>query len=432
MQRIVALGGDISCLRKIQQMNFGEYCNHNFKYYYPEAQEGDHYNSFLLTETFALFNDKSTTLRSKLKFSYDISKNIGKSKSFRIQIKSLILGTYRVRNLESLIYFSRYFFKFSNFLTIVFSLFGILRVPETIIVKMLKFRYSRHVGFEQLIDEINPNLILLLSSGYDSMFFLLSLIKNRASYLLVINNWDNPSSKAIIPKKFEFVALWNYEQVSQVIKISKKQANKLTVLGSTTSDSAHNKYANKINLKYNQPGNALLYIGQQNKYDEIADVLRIADLIRTEKTPYSRLIYRPHPLSLNKLKRIASNLKNLENVEISTSHDLNLNEYQGIISLPTTLLLEVVLSKVPAIVYLPSNRLYRKDPRTIWNYKHFDNFKSLNSLKVIPNFSKLKIAIKNGIPPQITPPTEAFQDIFPKFTENYTFRLKLIIENILK
>ena len=132
------------------------------------------------------------------------------------------------------------------------------------------------------------------------------------------------------------------------------------------------------------------------------------------------------------LLRIASNLKSLENVEISTSHDLNLNEYRGIISLPTTLLLEVVLSKVPAIVYLPSNRLYRKDPRTMWNYKHFDNFKSLDSLKVIPNFSELKIAIKNGIPPQITPPTEVFQDIFPKFTENYTFRLKLLIENILK
>jgi len=432
MKIIVALGGDISCLTKIQKMNLDEFCNNDYRYFYPVAQKIDDHNSFLLTETVALINDRSTILRSKLKFSYDISKNIFKSSSFRIQIKSLIFGTYRIRNLESLVYFSRYFFTYSNFLTIIFSLCGLAQIPERIITKMLKFRYRKYVAFEKLLDEINPNLILLVSSGYDNLFFVLSLISNRARYLLVINNWDNPSSKAIIPKRFDFVALWNYEQISQITEISKKHNKNLMVLGSTTSDDAHVKYGHKINSNYQQSKDGLLYIGQQNKYDEISDILKIANFIKSEKTPYSRLIYRPHPLSSNKLKRIASNMKNLENVEICTSQSLNLNEYKGIISLPTTLLLEVVLSKVPAIVYLPANKLYRRDPRTMWNYKHFDNFKSLAPLKVVFSFSKLKIMIKDGLPTQLTPPSEVFQEIFPRFENNYSFRLKSIIENILK
>jgi hypothetical protein len=260
----------------------------------------------------------------------------------------------------------------------------------------------------------------------------MSLSKNKPKTALLINNWDNPTSKAIIPKWLDFIALWNYEQRSQIAEINNIEFEKMIVLGSPTADVAYSRYNLKRAPKVPNFGSKLLYLGQQNKYDEISDLLEISKFIADEKTPYSRLFYRPHPLSQNKMKRIESNLHKLNRIEVCTCKNLNLNEFDGIISLPTTLILELVLSKVPAIIYLPLSKTFRRNPQVMWSYKHFDNFKQLGAIKTVSNFEHLKVLIKNGLPLQVTPPDDKFQKIFPKFDNSYLNRIQLLIEKILE
>ncbi len=430
MKKIIAIGGDKSCSLKIQQLNLEELNDRNFEYHTPGHPSNGPLEDGIMTEVLNLIADKSTTIRSRLKFSYDLAKNFSKSSSFRIQLACLIFGNYRIKNYVSLRFFLHHFFKLNNFLVIVFCIMGFGRISEDLILKLLKFKYKKYLDLEKFLNQLNPSVVLLLSSGFDNLLFVLNLVQSQASFILVINNWDNPTSKAIIPKRFNRVAVWNFEQVAQVVQISDRNVRDLIVIGSSTADIAYNKYSNNKTLNTLKSKADLLYIGQQNRYDEISDLVEIDNLIRSGSTPYSGLTYRPHPLSQNKMKRIISNMEILKHIQINTSKDLNLFEFRGIIVLPTTLLLEVILSNVPAIIYLPKNKMYRKDPRTMWNYMHFNNLKLLSPISIDYSLSQLKISIKTGIPSQTNIPQHLFQEIFPRFDNTYKSRIHSVIKSL--
>jgi hypothetical protein len=205
----------------------------------------------------------------------------------------------------------------------------------------------------------------------------------------------------------------------------------LKVIGSKTADDAYRKYITEIAPILNQE-KTLLYIGQQNSYDEIGDLLRIQNYLNDNpRSYYRKLAYRPHPLSRMKMKRLNLHKNDIKNIDVVLESSIDLRKFDGIICLPTTLVLEVVLSKKPAIIYTPKSQNYRRDPAQMWNYDHFNEFKQEGFLKVIKDFNQLKYYLEYGLPMQKEFNQSKLEYFFPFYTENYTTRFSQLVQQIV-
>jgi hypothetical protein len=87
------------------------------------------------------------------------------------------------------------------------------------------------------------------------------------------------------------------------------------------------------------------------------------------------------------------------------------------------MLLEVVLSGVPYLVYTPHHLNYLFSPRVTWRYYHFDRVREILQIPVVKNLSDLLETIRLGIPKQTDFQMKSFEKIFPHFTINYETRL---------
>jgi len=379
-----------------------------------------------------LQHDKRLRLISDLEFTYNISKYAFTNTSMRIRLFTILFGSYKFGSIIGFKLFVKHICKFRNLLMLIPTVFGLLKIPKCFLFLTFFLNKKKVNKFFQNLDHLELDLIILFSSGYDNLTFLFNTFFNNKNtkLLMIINNWDNPSSKSFISEKFNFVALWNKQQMQHISKFNKISENQMHIIGSTTADLAYSKYEILVD-SVNSNEKKLLYIGQQNNYDELNDLMKINAYIRGKPNSfYKRLIYRPHPLSKFKIKRLESNKHKLNGIDILLGKTVNLTEYDGIICLPTTFILEVVLSKRPALIYAPKSKVYRRNPARMWEYIHFNEFKDLGIVSVSNKFSNLKRHLDSGLPAQNSFESEKFYDLFPKFADNYSTRLLTLIHNI--
>ena len=434
MKKVLVLGGDLACVKKLEGMDFESINNVNFRYIHPSRDLGPQSEIYSTLDT--IISNNFITRRAKAKFAYKISKNFLLSRSFKIQLGVVLLSNYRVRSIRTFYYFLRYIIKIQTLLYYCSVIMGFLKIPEYIVDKLINYNLKEHELLSKILAEIKPSFTIILSSGYDNLIYLSKIVEKNSfgKLILIINNWDNLSSKGFIGKEIDYVALWNHQQINHSTKISKVSNIKLTVIGSPTADSAYFKYStsNLQKTQKNNPNKRLLYIGQQSKYDEISDVKRIATLLNSNNSKYNSLTYRPHPFTMSKTKQILAQQSNLTEVDINTDREIDLLEFDAIITLPTTFLLEVILSRVPAVLYLPSNKLYRKDPATMWQYTHFDPLRENLPMVSVKDLNVLQTYIVNGFPQQNIFSNESIDNLFPRFSKTYEERVDTLLTKILE
>jgi hypothetical protein len=132
-----------------------------------------------------------------------------------------------------------------------------------------------------------------------------------------------------------------------------------------------------------------------------------------------------------KSKRIFESSSRLSKIEIDTSNALNLYKFSGVITLPTSLLLEVLLSDVPALIYLPSDKENRRAPRIMWKYKHFDIIKSHNPITIIHDIENLKKALLQKFPLQNPLNFALMEELLPKLEGTYSQRINTLVRKTL-
>jgi len=357
-----------------------------------------------------------------------------KGYSFRRRCGREILGKHRPRNLESAHLFAKYFFSKMTLLRFIFLFLGLIRIPENLLLLFFKnYIKSRSIKLNALFEYWKPRLVVVQSSGFDPLSIAIRTYKSHFGFqiLYLVNNWDNPSSKMILTKDLDYIGSWNHEQIHQISQKSSYPKERVHVVGSASIDEAYSRITPSYTFSHsNRAGSKLLFVGQQNECDELSHVTRLAFEISKGGTPYKGLVYRPHPISSEKLKRISQldELQTLFKLDFSPSVDFSL--YTGVICLPTTLILEVYLSGIPAIVYTPKDSKFRTDPFSMWRYEHFDNLKSILPFPAVHNFSDLMLQVRKGLPNYSKNIPAKFQEIFPRLEPDFCSRLVSLVARI--
>lgn len=432
MKKILIICGDNRNSKKFAEMNFSEFNKANLEYVYPLNKNLDTFQTHLDEEYNYLLNSYQTSLRANIKFVYNLAKFFYFSSSFRIHLHVMLFGNYRIFNKKGLILFINHMLKLKTLLYFCSAFLGFVRFPEKIFNRLLNFKYSDSKIFTNILEKISADFIVFVTSGRDNFHFLFNTSRkdSKATYIMIIANWDGPSSKNIVSKNFDHVGVWNSQQVSQVERFGlfNKQ---VSVIGSPAGDLAHNLYSKSFATHVNNSSSKrLLYIGQRNNFDEISDVISIQQYLNFNHTVYSKVVYRPHPLSTMKAKRIELSKIDLSDIEINSAEVLNLREFDGIICLPTTFLLEVLLTQIPAVVYSPKDNFNRRDPNTMWSYKHFDPIRKLAPIKVVKDFQELLLLISIGLPSPKPISDKIMNSLFPRFDTTFKHRVDMLVNKI--
>ena len=106
------------------------------------------------------------------------------------------------------------------------------KISYFILEKLIK-NYSTSLRHNQLIS--NYDLIVIPNSGFDSDFdYLIKLSKNNSvlSYMLV-DNWDNLSSKSIMMFKPSYLAVMSEQCLNHAIEIQGISREKIYIIGNS-------------------------------------------------------------------------------------------------------------------------------------------------------------------------------------------------------
>lgn len=381
-----------------------------------------------------IMDDKRLRRNARLFSMYNYGKYFFKTPYFRTRCNFLLFSKYRITDYSSLKIVLRHVSN-SKMLFIFFYL-GFLHVPTYIVKWLLSTNVKVINKFEQILDKIEPQVVLLLDNGSSPMFFLMNMIDKPLNrrLVLLIYSWDNPTTKLFVDKKFDFIGTWNQNQIYELEAIYGYSSNRCKVIGSNVSDNTYssNKNLTPLEVVTSKYSNTLLVLGMAANSDELLDVIGISRIIRSGQSKYKHIVYRPHPLCAYSKKMIIKFQKEISDLQIQVNqeHDFTLKYYDAIICFPSTLLLEVIISRKPAVFYTPSYSRWRSDPNLISRATYFEKLISLNSISKIDSFSNLDSSIRVGLPDQKSFLMHDFETILPRLDMTYADRVNKFIISI--
>lgn len=429
MKNVLVIGGNLGTNKKIENLNFTK--TQLFNIFTTNSEKIFQFDdgTQIISSLKRIFEDPKLTYFCEIFFISEISRRLFSSSSMRIRLGVALFGNQKPIGSANFLLFVKHICKLKTIVLLLAFLYGFFRLPRYLMLSFFRLRNTSVYDFKNLLKKLKISKLVLLTSGYDNISFLIQLIRKNLpiQYYMLIDNWDNPSSKSIIPKMYRKIGVWNAQQIKEIKVVSKLDYSKCKVIGSIYADRVYNNYRGNLKDKptnrVNHINKTLLFIGQQNKSDEALEVLNLYKFIKARNSPYNELVYRPHPISgqNQKIMRIGK-WDDLE-IELDLRDDIDLREYDGIVCLPTTMLFEVVISKVPTIIYIPQHKSYRRDPFTMWKYMHFKPLKSELPFPLVNNYDMLKKTLKKEIVAPKNFSKEILDSLFPKFENTYEDRI---------
>lgn len=191
---------------------------------------------------------------------------------------------------------------------------------------LARFLSDKLSGLNKLNFDNKPSAMLIFSggnySGFENSAIYISNKKQIAS-ILIIDNWDNLSSKSVIWNRPHYAAVWGEDMSQDAIKIQNISRERIIRIGSPRVS----RGGNSRRLRLKESGSILFAGSGLQHSDEISLLLECSTAL--SKTNSNRcLVYRPHPYGLTpgEILRINEQIKNHKNISLAFDATDNLAE----------------------------------------------------------------------------------------------------------
>ena len=136
------------------------------------------------------------------------------------------------------------------------------------IIKYLFLRKARDGILSDLVEKINPDLIILPSHAFEGMTFELIRIakKIKAQSFLLADQWDTLPNKTIFTIKPDYVGVWSRQSFEHAVNIRDMSPERVFILG-VPRFMDHVKMGVK-DLSSPGPFKYILYVGVSFQYNE--------------------------------------------------------------------------------------------------------------------------------------------------------------------
>jgi hypothetical protein len=287
--------------------------------------------------------------------------------------------------------------------------------------RAFRLLYPYPTELDRICKENLPDLIVLISNGAEPSLLEVPMValKNKIPWNLVVDNWDNLSSKTVFWDKPNHIYVWGNHHSETAVKFHGISRQKITEIGTPRLTFP------TLSGDREPQSNIILYAGMQPSYDEVSD---LENLINQSQVNNYQLIYRPHPLrkfTIDEKNRIqdmakienfylnfSENFKDHRN-NVLTSLLLNPKYLESkkdellsknllcVIATPTSLALEALIYEQQLIMVARNDKIHKTTAATYWNlYPYFEPLKNDKGLRVATNnfemLRELKEVIASG------------------------------------
>lgn len=316
-------------------------------------------------------------------------KNRSKSSSFRLRIKRSVLGDYSRLNRANI----------TGFLSIIKAF--CLSAPG--IYKLTCNRYKNYVNknseLYSIVKNFKPEIIVSWAQSIEPAVLDAILVArtDNLKSLLVYDNWDNLSSKGVIFEKPDYLVCFGERSVQFATRIHGIESSRVYPLGSARFDVYQSFTEKDFSLR-----TEVLIAGSSISLED-AEILKIisAKICSSEansKFMRASFIYRPHPLPQGpRLDLYKWHYPGIQIDEFSqtmgesvspwqdqVSLAKNLSRKQVVVSGPTTLLLEALLSGCYLLIpALKSKGIRTSSRRMLLEFEHLKNLDDLDNCAIV-------------------------------------------------
>ncbi|MBF0522487.1 MAG: CDP-glycerol glycerophosphotransferase family protein [Candidatus Omnitrophica bacterium] len=162
--------------------------------------------------------------------------------------------------------------------------------------------FGREKQIDSLLKAIKPDLIIIPSQGTDgqAVDYIKSARHFKIPTLMIINGWDNLTSKGIILYKSDFLGVWSTLHKKHAQEVHRISEEKLVLLGAPHFEKYFHKEvfdqkAFKASLGVPLDKKLILFGGCSRPVDEVYLLGLLEDAIEKGTFKDFHVIYRPHP-----------------------------------------------------------------------------------------------------------------------------------------
>jgi hypothetical protein len=290
-----------------------------------------------------------------------------------------------------------------------------------------------------------PDSIILVSGGPFSNVENSTIYyagKKNLKCALIIDNWDNLSSKSIIWRKPDLLGVWGPNMLMDAINIHGIDKKTISIIGSSRI----------CEYPYDAPEKIVPYVlfaSSGNHRELEIELIKIAHTVLRKSGLI--LLYRPHPVSKSVNPTDLLYLKQLELFEsLEIAHEADFYSIESLSSLifqcksaafviasHSTVIVESLFLGKQVISYSGTKSPYFFN-RNLWNgYKHLQELNTNTSLRICSNpdefydkINNLTIEFNNGMLEK--PCLNSVPEILPDFQNSYKARLTEFVHKLEK
>lgn len=306
---------------------------------------------------------------------------------------------------------------------------------KKIIIRVLLRRFKGLTEVEQLFS--NYDLVIFHSCTLEKEFPLIqrSLKNSKTRTFMVLESWDNLTSKQIFLFKPNYIGVIGQLDVENAIRIHGFKQNQIFQVGLPKFEVLKRfHYGNERKNKTK----TILYVGFFLPHDEISLLNQLQETLYKLYDNF-QIMYRPHPGAKNRLLgeqlnprvQITRKWNSTELPPLDSDYMSEVLAADLVIGPPTTFLLESMLIGIPTFIDLTNDKIHRTtSANSAKNYLHISQFVSKLDQITFENIDELLELISNSYVDR-NYITSALESIVRQDNFSYATRLNKVIESIL-
>jgi len=282
--------------------------------------------------------------------------------------------------------------------------------------RLLLAGLGTHAGIRDFLALHKPDIVLhpTILAGYFINDLVLASAELGIPCVLLMNSWDNPSSKAVLSAEPTRLVVWGEQTKRHAIEFMKLPEERIACLGAAQFGVYRQKVAEsdaELRALFRVPAGKriVLYAGSSKGAHESKYLKLLDDCIERGDIPDCHVIYRPHPWrgemaegeqSLYEInpkhitldphlegyyrRCLAGRVDAFEMVDYRTTRKL-LELVEAVISPLSTMLLEATLLGKPVLMYFPRKDLALASQRhtaIVSRLIHFEEFWGVEGINI--------------------------------------------------
>jgi hypothetical protein len=249
-------------------------------------------------------------------------------------------------------------------------------------IRIMLNRFKGTIELERLFSEFD--LVIFHSCTLEKEFPLIqqSLKKSNTKTLMVLESWDNLTSKQIFLFKPNYIGVIGQLDVSNAMRIHGFEQNQIFQVGLPKFE-----ILKRFQYDLERTGNSktILYVGFFLPHDEISLLNQLQKTLSSLDENF-QILYRPHPGAKKRLfmeqldprVQITKKWSTTELPPLDSDYMSDVLDADVVIGPPTTFLLESMLIGIPTLIDLTNDGIHRTtSSNSAKNYLHIMQFVSM-------------------------------------------------------